>query len=187
MKEKLKNIEDLFNLHYEFLGNVANRLLNDRNAAKDVVQDVFLQLWRKRNELKIVHSMRGYLYRAVINGSLKYLAKSKRTLRIVEDALPHPDLLHRDVEEAIQYKELEKEYKKALDLLPQKCRAIFVLSRHEEMKYKEIAGHLEVSVKTVETQMSIALKRLKEYLDPYLTLLLLFTVLCQYVNPLTVS
>jgi len=152
---------------------VANRLLNDRNTAKDVVQDVFLQLWRTRNNLKIVHSSRAYLYRAVVNGSLKYLAKSKRTIRVVEDSPLHPDLRHRDVEEEIGYQELEREYKKALDLLPQKCRAIFVLSRHEEMKYKEIAGHLEVSVKTVETQMSIALKRLREYLDPYLTFLLL--------------
>lgn len=177
MKEDLKNIEGLFNQHYEFLCNVANRLLNDRNAAKDIVQDVFLQLWRKRNELKIAHSTRGYLYRAVINGALKHLEKSKRTLHTTEDSSLHPDLMHSDVEEAIQYKELEKEYKKALDLLPPKCRTIFVLSRHEEMKYKEIAGHLGVSIKTVETQMSIALKRLKEYLDPYLTLVVLSTIL----------
>ena len=165
MKEGLRNIEELFNEHYEFLCNVANRLLNDRDAARDIVQDVFLQLWRKRNELNIDHSMKGYLYRAAINGSLQYLEKSKRTLHIVEDPSP-PNLIHRDVEETIQYKELKKDYEKALDLLPTKCRAIFVLSRYEEMKYKEIAAHLEVSVKTVETQMSIALKRLKGYLEP---------------------
>ena len=178
MKEDLKNIESLFNQHYEFLCNVANRLLSDRNAAKDIVQDVFLQLWRTRSELKIVHSARGYLYRAVINGSLKYLEKRKRTLHIIEEFPPAPDLIRSEVEEALQYEELEKKYEKALDLLPPKCRAIFVLSRHEAMKYKEIAEHLEVSVKTVETQMSIALKRLKEYLDPYLTILLLATAVC---------
>ena len=175
MKEELKNIEDLFNTHYEFLCNVANRLLHDRNKAKDIVQDVFFQLWRKRDELKIVHTMRGYLYRAVINGSLKYLAKNKRTIHVEGENTQYSGFMHRDVEEAIQHQDLETEYKKALDLLPHKCRVIFLLSRHEEMKYKEIAGHLEVSVKTVETQMSIALKRLKEYLDPYLTILLLCT------------
>ncbi|MBL4752474.1 MAG: RNA polymerase sigma-70 factor [Flavobacteriales bacterium] len=169
----MKHIEGLFNQHYEFLCNTANRLLNDRNAAKDVVQDVFLQLWRTRIDLKIVQSERAYLYRAVVNGSLKYLAKNKRTILVNEDSALHSDLKHRDVEEAMGYQELERDYKKALNLLPQKCRAIFVLSRHEEMKYKDIAGYLEVSVKTVETQMSIALKRLREYLDPYLTFLLL--------------
>ena len=173
MKEELKNIEELFNQHYEFLCNVANRLLNDRDAARDIVQDVFLQLWRKKDELKIVHSMKSYLYKAVINGSFQYLEKRKRTIQIAEDFSYAHDLTRSDVEETILFKQLEKDYKKALDLLPSKCRAIFALSRYEEMKYKEIAEHLEVSVKTVETQMSIALKRLKEYLEPYLTILFL--------------
>lgn len=177
MKERLKNIESLFNQHYEFLCSVANKILNDKDASKDIVQDLFLHLWRKKHELSIDYSLKGYLYKATVNGAIQYLEKNKRTLHIVDEALIPTALAHKDVEETIQYNELEKDFKKALDRLPPKCRAIFVLSRYEGMKYNEIAGHLDVSVKTVETQMSIALKRLREYLNPYLTMLLLTPVL----------
>ena len=126
MEGELNNIEDLFQEHYEFLCNVANKMLNDPDASRDIVQDVFLQLWRKRNELKITHSMRAYLYRAVFNGSLQYLEKGKRTLKIVSDTPNIPGLTHSDVEEKVVFNELERDYKSALDLLPPKCRAIFV-------------------------------------------------------------
>jgi RNA polymerase sigma-70 factor (ECF subfamily) len=156
--------EVLYKEHYEKLRNLADNIIG-RDQSHDVVQDVFLKLWNKRDSLEKVENQKAYMFKAVINASLTQLEKNKRfpglnVLRSEPAALSSTEL---------EQKELEKVIALALDDLPPKCKAIFVLSRFEEMKYSEIAQHLDISINTVENQMAIALKKLRKELGPYLT------------------
>lgn len=165
-KAELEHFEELFNANYKALCNLAFRMLKDKNASEDVVQEVFMKVWNNRKQLNIKVSEKAYLYRSVYNSSLDYLDKWKR-LRPSEDISftgKEPSVTERRMEED----ELEALLNRALDKLPPKCHAIFCLSRYDGMKHREIAEHLGISIKTVEAQIAIALDRLKQDLMPYL-------------------
>jgi len=155
-------IKELFNNYHALLCNVANNMVNDRAAAEDIVQDVFMNLWRKRNEVDWTAPMKGYVYRATTNGALNWLDKNKRSVSFDETIGEQTASVSNDVEGKIDEKELQAKIKESIERLPAKCKAIFVLNRYEGLKYKQIAEHLEISVKTVENQISIALDRLRQ-------------------------
>ena len=161
-------IKKLFNNYHALLCNIANNIVNDRAAAEDIVQDVFMNLWRKRFEVDWTAPMKGYVYRATINGALNWLGKNKRSVSFDEAIGEQTASVSNDVEGKINEKELQIKIKEAIERLPAKCKAIFVLSRYEGLKYRQIAELLEISVKTVENQISIALDRLRQDLDHYL-------------------
>lgn len=160
--------EETFKMHYKMLCNAANKILNDQDAAEDVVQDVFLKFWSKRENINIIHSVKSYLYRATINTSLNYLESNKKITRLknTEHSSEYPTV---NAGEELSHKELKSKIDEAMDQLPPKCKVVFVLSRSEGMKYQQIADHLGISVKTVENQMGKALKMLRERLKPFLT------------------
>jgi len=173
LHDYINEIEGLFKQYHKVLCNITSNIVNDRAAAEDIVQDVFMNLWRKRNEIDFAIPMKGYLYRATTNGALNWIAKNKRTIPF-NDALWKQNVLTSNVvEDKINEKELRTKIKQAIDRLPPKCKAIFVLSRYEGMKYKQIAENLNISIKTVENQISIALDKLRKELKPYLTSTLL--------------
>ncbi len=151
------------------LANVAYKIVNDRDAAKDIVQDVFVKVWNRKTDLQPESVTSSYLYRSVVNTGLNYLEKNKRLHQL--DSSLMEQFINNDIlpDESITNQELLENINAAIDLLPPKCRTIFVLSRFEELKYKEIAEHLNISIKTVENQMGIALRRMREQLSPYLT------------------
>lgn len=163
------NIEQLFRQYYRKLCNVANRILNDCDASEDIVQNVFIKLWEKKKELHINLTIEGYLVRATANEALNYLERSKRMIALNPSDVQHNNKTFSSPDRILVYDELEQRVKMAIEKLPPKCRVIFALNRFEDMKYREIAGHLHISVKTVENQMGIALERLREELKPYLT------------------
>lgn len=150
------------------LCNAANKILNDADTAEDVVQDVFVKFWSKRENMNIIHSVKSYLYRATINTSLNYLESNKKIIRL-KDTEHSSESLTINTGEELSHKELKNKIDEAIDQLPPKCKVIFVLSRNEGMKYQQIADHLGISVKTVENQMGKALKMLRERLKPFLT------------------
>ena len=160
-------IKSLFLKHYPGLCDRAYRIVRDRAAAEDVVQGVFLKVWDKRAEIEIGTAWDRYLYRAVTNASLNYLEKEKRLISSEGELSgrqrpeDRPDVIHSG-------EELREAIERALDTLPPKCRAIFVLNRYEGQSYKEIAELLGVSFHTVKSQMSIALAKLKKELGEYL-------------------
>lgn len=162
----ITSFEETFKLHYKALCNAANKILDDKDASEDVVQDVFLKLWAKKEDTAIIQSIKSYLYRATINTSLNYLESNKKVIR-----LQPADELKQFVNagEELQHKELEVKINEAINQLPPKCKVIFVLSRYEGMKYQQIADHLGISIKTVENQMGKALQMLRERLKPFLT------------------
>ena len=167
--------EQMFRSQYENLCNYALRIMNDRDEAEEMVQEVFVKIWDKREKLEIKLSLKSYLYKAVYHtclNRLKQMKKSKTGL---------PDYLPQDLSEQgnMMMQELEKNIGRAIEKLPEQCRIIFKLSRFEELKYAEIAEHLNLSVKTVENQMGKALRVLRNELKDYLPFIL---VILNYIH-----
>jgi RNA polymerase sigma-70 factor (ECF subfamily) len=133
----------------------------DVDEAEDLVQQAFVKLWEQRGQLEVQHSLKAYLYRMVHNLALNRLRSARSGQRYAEHQLRQMEHAH---VEPPSGDELPQRLQKALDLLPPQCRAIFELSRFEELKYREIAEQLGISIKTVETQMGRALKTLRREL-----------------------
>lgn len=161
--------ETVFRTHFKSMCFYAGLLGLPPEEATEVTQLTFIRFWERRLELDPAGGrLDAYLYTALRNNSLDQLRKLKRHGRA--EVLPegmasaNPDWL--------AYKELEKRFREVLDTLPQQMKQIFTLSRLEGMKYKEISAAMNISVKTVETQMTRALKRLRTDLKDYLPFLL---------------
>jgi RNA polymerase sigma-70 factor (ECF subfamily) len=168
-----EKVELLFRKYYAGLCKSLYRVLRDTTLAEDIVQEVFLKVWEMRETLKMDEAIQSYLYRSCYNTALNFLKQRKPNTDIdtLEVALPGGET----AEKHLTLLETEAEILKAIDALPPKTRIVFSLSRFEELSYKEIAEKLEISVKSVEKHMGIALQRLRENLKEYLvSLLLLF-------------
>lgn len=168
MSEKgIQDIEYLFKEYYQALCVHAYRILNNTEVAEDIVQDVFMKLWNKKDQININTSVKSYLYKSTTNTALNYLEKNKvivqsdEALEFEPNGQVAPDL-------QMSAKQLKSRIDEAINNLPPKCKTIFILSRHEGMKYKQIADHLNISVKTVENQMSIALERIREHIKQFI-------------------
>ena len=164
-------LKDLFQDHYRPVCQAISRFIRDHSTTEDLAQEVFLRFWEKRQTIEVTSSLSAYLRRMAINEALGYLRRNKRyeedeldpNLEPGEDPSAEAHYLH---------SELEQSVKDAIDTLPPKCRAVFQLSRYEELTYNEIANQMGISVKTVENQMGKALRILRERLQGYLHLLL---------------
>jgi RNA polymerase sigma-70 factor, ECF subfamily len=169
----ITEFEKLFKTEYSKLCSYANLFLNDPDAAEDVVQEVFFKLWKNREELTIQTTVKSYLFRAVRNGCMNVI--DHLSIRDAYKLVNEEDIKESEantIDEAI-VSELEQKIRESIDLLPSERRKIFILSRFEGLKYREIADQLNISVKTVENQMYQALKFLRERLVDYLPLILL--------------
>ena len=168
--ETKKELEVLFHQHYGDLVNFVNSFLNDALASEEVVQDLFFNLWQKRNEIEFKSSVRSYLYSAARNQSLNVL----KHISIRESYKVHNEAKRNEEEQqagdTMEVKELEERISSAIAQLPESRQKIFVMSRYEGKKYREIAEELDISVKTVEAQMGKALAFLKGQLQDYLPL-----------------
>jgi RNA polymerase sigma-70 factor (ECF subfamily) len=160
--------EQVFKQHFKSLHAYAYTILRDEDAAEDIVQQVFVKLWEKREETEITQSIQAYLYRMVYNSCLNFLKHEK-----VKEA--HVSFAKHSMSEGVEHitktiagKELNHKIQQALQQLPEQCRTIFQLSRFEELKYKEIATLLNLSVKTIENQMGKALRIMRVALAEYL-------------------
>lgn len=162
-----KAFEAIFRAYYPFLCNYATQLLKDPAAAEEIVQELFVNLWEKREGVNIDSSVSSYLYRAVKNRCLNSMRHSK-----IKDDYIHIVQSEHDnlVEENDSQAELFEKIEESIASLPEKRREIFRLSRQEGLKYREIATRLNISVKTVETQMGLAIKTLREMLKDFLPL-----------------
>lgn len=165
--------EKLFAEFYPYLCSFAKKYVDDIDACKDIVHNVFLNLWDKRDILHTKTSLKSYLFTSVNNRCLNYIRDNKK---IVKHDLPiDANVLseHLESTDYLELTELEMRIKKAVDGLPETCRRVFTMSRFEEMKYAEIAKELGVSVKAIEAQMSKALRILRTELSDYLVMVLI--------------
>lgn len=163
--------EQVFREYFIRLFNYACQYIIDREIARDMVQETFMKLWENRTGLDPEGSLISMLFRITHNNSLNYLKHlnvHKKYSESVRKNLMNYRLnyaaLKDETSEMIIYRELQEKVNKAIEQLPPKCKEIFVLSRSKELKHKEIAKQLNISVKTVENQITEALRRIRLYL-----------------------
>lgn len=167
-----EHFESLFNQWYTVLCRASFRVVRDKDAAEDLVQDVFVKFWNRRDFLPKDLEPKPYLYRAVMNAAFDFVESRKKLV------LPDPEELlgmeaHEHADHPILHHEAQEAVNQGLEELPKACKEVFMLSRYEDMSYREIAETLDISVKTVEAQMSKALRILRKHLLPFLHILLL--------------
>lgn len=152
--------EVIFRLYYHPLKLFASNILSDIELAEDIVQEVFVQLWETRQSIKDI-SLKSYLYKIVRNKSLNQI-RHLQVRQKHEDEILHTT--NEFVEEGPQNDELKAKILTSIGKLPEQCKKIFIMSRINNMKHKEIAEELNISVKTVKNQVGKALKVLREEL-----------------------
>ncbi len=163
----------LYDRYYKYLVVTAYNVLGDGEKARDLAQDTFFAVWTKRDRLNINSGVKSYLRRAVINRTLNYIESQRLNfdetepvfINLSEEATAQQQLEEEDLQQIIN---------QAIDQLPKKCRIIFKLCRIEKMPYKEVAEQLGISTKTIENQMTKALKFLKAVVQPYVNKSLLW-------------
>lgn len=177
LENKEAFFEALFHTYYKNLCRFSFRIVRDKEKAADVVQSCFINFWQKRDTVTIHVSFKSYLFRSVYNRSINAYNESKKTayeqlsvLEEVSSSQAHDPLLQ------LQAQEMEKKIARAIGSMPEGCRTVFLLSREEQLSYKEIAEMLEISIKTVENQMGKALRILREHLFTLCTLFLLHEI-----------
>jgi RNA polymerase sigma-70 factor (ECF subfamily) len=168
-KLPLPDFDNVFLKYHRELLDLSYNILRDKDSAKDVVQDVFTNLWKNRQTVEFGDQIKHYLFKATSHTSLNVLRNQKKSYRL-DDYSEVLDLIAPTGAESPSYRELELRIRQAIDRLPPQCKTIFILSRHEGLKYQEIAETLGLSIKTVESQMGIALEKLRQDLKPFLTL-----------------
>jgi RNA polymerase sigma-70 factor (ECF subfamily) len=154
--------EAIFKRTYRSLCTYASGIVRDHELAEELVDDVFCNLWRNRKRIQINASFRSYLIASVRNKAFDYLRKSKNRRNSALDAAIDVPNGQSIVLEEIIYEELNQRIEVAIQALPRQCRTIFQMSRNENLRYKEIAAILRISIKTVDTQMGRALKYLRK-------------------------
>ncbi len=159
--QKAVAMKAIFSAYYKPLWITAFRMLSDRALAEDMVQEVMSKLWQMDRLDHIRTNLGGYLHRSVVNHSLNKIKERKRWA-FQEDA-DRPDVDQRM--SAAAHKSLQEDIEAAISALPDRCRLVFVLSRYELLANQEIADLLEISIKTVENQMTKAFRLLRENLS----------------------
>ena len=163
-----KAFEVLYNKYSGKVYQAAYNLFRDKDVCEDLVQELFIDLWIKRNKLN-VSSLEWYLKIAIKNRVLMYIRTKRATLdlsaiaMLTEKYTTDSKLMQNDISAIL---------KNNIDLLPEKCRQIFTLSRQEYLSNKEIASRLNISIKTVENQITIALRYLRTGLTDYLPVII---------------
>jgi RNA polymerase sigma-70 factor (ECF subfamily) len=154
--------EQLYRRFYPSLLAFAIYLTGSTEDATELVNNVFVAVWQKRDNLPLDEKLKSYLFTAVKNQSINF---HKRTKMTVVKLQPHDTESYYRADLPLEEKEMEHKLHSILNTLPSKCRQIFVMSRIDGLKNKEIAHFLDVSIKTVENQMTKALKIFKEKLN----------------------
>ncbi len=163
----------LFELYYAKLLYIASNYISSREDAEEIVQDVFLKIWKNRKS--ITTNLNGYIFKVTRNACLDHLRSKKHKLSISNNILQLEALLNHNaladqMTSTIIEKELEARIQISIASLPEKCKRVFIKSRIEGLKNKEISEELNISIKTVENHMSKALKHMRLHLREFLSI-----------------
>lgn len=163
LKNDAGAFEKLYLLFYKDLHRFACSIIHSSHIAEEIVSDVFVQIWKKRASLAGIRQLRVFLYVAVKNQSLTYLYKAKRQkVCWIEEFAYGLDNIQDpySADSRLMEKELNNKIQQAIHNLPLKCQAVFILIKEDGLRYAEAAKLLNLSVKTIENQMGIALKKI---------------------------
>ena len=167
LQQRIADYEDaaaykkLFFYFFLPLKSFSYSILKSKEAAEEAVSDIFIEIWARRKQLLEIEDLRMYLYISVRNASLRRLQQTQKTTMLslddleVEFASPDPN-----AETFLINNELAQKIDAAIESLPQQCKIIFKLAKQDNLKYKEIAQLLNISVKTIDNQLSTALKKI---------------------------
>ena len=166
--------ETIFKAYYSELHNYAIGIIGDLEASEDIIEELFIWLWENRKSVRVESSLEAYLIKIIHNRCLNYVKHQK-----VKQKYLNENLRLRAIEEKVQedyieffknqeYDNNEEKIRTAIENLPEQCRKIFIMNRFDELKYREIAQKLDISLSTVKNQMSIALKKIKDDLKQQL-------------------
>ncbi len=164
---KYEAFESLFRAYASDLCDFVNSFVEAPDVAESLVQEVFLTIWEGRDSWTPPDNVKSYLYTAARNKALDHLDHAEIT-DDWRDATSSQEPIRRTPLEELHYEELREEVEAAIRQLPERRRQVFTLSRQHGLTYQEIADVLDISIKTVETQMTRALKALREELSAYL-------------------
>lgn len=178
-----KVFELVFKENYSSMVRAARRILIDVEPSEEVIQDLFVKLWEKRDSLVITTSLPAYLHKAVTNHAINYWKFQKKTLRYQDyigfeveeyptDSATDEPMLHND---------LHKKVNTLMKSMPEKRRIIFEMSRFEGLKNWQIAQQLGISLKTVEYHIALSLDFMRKKLTDYLPVILGFMLLCKNI------
>lgn len=156
----------LFKKYYSAMCHFARQFLNDSEMAEETVQDMFVKIWEKRESLNIETSVKHYFFRSVRNHCLNQIQHEKIKKQYASKVL---ETANHEISTEQYFIEVDliKRIEASIEALPPKRKEIFRLSREQGMKYKDIAETLNISVKTVEAQMGLALKHLRDELKDF--------------------
>lgn len=163
--------KSLFLEYYEALCYYACKYVNDTDVSQDLVQDVFFDLWKKRDTIDFAEPIKPYLYKATYNKSIDHIRQTRLRNEKLEEPEPGSFLdfyinnMISNAEEELHLKDISREINNCIDNLPPQCKKIFNLSRQTGLKNKEIAEKLDISIKAVEKQISKALNEIRNHLN----------------------
>ena len=157
-----KAFKFFFEAYYSGLCNYVNLFVRNESLSEEIVQDVYIYVWNNRKKIKIHNSVRAYLFTASKNKGINHIRNEKvrntalhKLKDYIQDYVPQPD-------EILQEQEFQKILNEATEKLPPRCREIFLLSRKHGYTNEKIAAELNISPKTVENQMTIALRKMRK-------------------------
>ncbi|HEY9044942.1 MAG TPA: RNA polymerase sigma-70 factor [Ohtaekwangia sp.] len=167
----LTEFESLYKQQFNILCNKVYRIVRDKDIAKDVVQDVFVKLWKGRGDIQGLPE--AYLYRAAINQALNYADANKRRTTAGLGYASVTSTTSPDASQTVMAQEFQDKIQEVLNTLPPVCKRVFLLSRYEELSRQEIADQLNIAVNTVDNHIKHALNTFRKYIT-LLVLLFIF-------------
>lgn len=162
-----KGYELLFRRYYRALCSHAVRFVYSKEVAEDIVGDIFLILWKNKVYEKINTSFRAYLYASVRNRAFNYLKWEFKKDVDIDMILENNQVFEETPQTMLQFDELFQKIENTITALPPQCQRVFLMSRFENKKNREIADELEIALKTVEAHMMKALAQMRNSLNGY--------------------
>jgi RNA polymerase sigma-70 factor (family 1) len=165
----------IYKKYWQPLYLAAYHVIKDKQICEDIIQDLFIKLWNKRQLIEITVTLKAYLYASIRYEVYRQIRAGAVRCEIYDDLVAR---LHTPAGYGtIEYKELIAQISSIVDKLPEKCREVYKLSREENMSHKQIASHLNISAKTVENHLTKALRLLRTSLSAEVLMLILHHVI----------
>lgn len=157
-----------FDYYYPRFLRIAHYYVRNNETAEEVVMDVFAKLWKNKKKLTTIVNFNNYTYTLLKNQALNYLKRNSITTELLDEYSTSKMIEYVEPEKLFLGKELAKELEKSISDLPPRCQLIYRMVREDGLKYREVAEALDISVKAVENQLLIAMKRIRSVLKIYM-------------------